>query len=114
VILLAHAQVKRFQSPDQDSYDRFQPALHDSAAAMWQEWSDEVLFASYRVFVRKEDQGFNKERTIAVDGMSGMCGRRNQQRCWQRIGWGCLLRLSLIGWHIKRTSQCETSLAGRV
>jgi hypothetical protein len=35
---------------------------------MWQEWSDEVLFASYRVFVRKEDQGFNKERTIAVDG----------------------------------------------
>ena len=68
VILLAHAQVKRFQSPDQDSYDRFQPALHDSAAAMWQEWSDEVLFASYRVFVRKEDQGFNKERTIAVDG----------------------------------------------
>ena len=68
VILLAHAQVKRLQSPDQDSYDRFQPALHDSAAAKWPEWSDEVLFASYRVFVRKEDQGFNKERTIAVDG----------------------------------------------
>ncbi len=68
VVLLAHANVKRFESPDQDSYDRYQPALHDSASSMWQEWSDEVLFASYRVFVRKEDQGFNKERTIAVDG----------------------------------------------
>jgi hypothetical protein len=67
VILLAHANVKRFESPDQDSYDRYQPALHDTASACWQEWSDEVLFASYRVFVRKEDLGFNKERTIAVD-----------------------------------------------
>jgi hypothetical protein len=68
VVLLAHANVKRFESPDQDSYDRYQPALHDSASAMWQEYCDEVFFASYRVFVRKEDQGFNKERTIAVDG----------------------------------------------
>lgn len=67
VILLAHANVKRFESPDHDSYDRYQPALHDTASSMWQEWSDEVLFASYRVFVRKEDLGFNKERTIAVD-----------------------------------------------
>lgn len=68
IVLLAHAAVKRFESPDQDSYDRYQPALHDAASAMWQEWCDEVLFASYRVFVRKEDQGFNKERAIGVGG----------------------------------------------
>lgn len=68
IVLLAHANVKRFESPDQDSYDRYQPALHDTASAMWQEWSDEVLFASYRVFIRKEDLGFDKERAIAVDG----------------------------------------------
>ena len=68
IILLAHANVKRFESPDQDSFDRYQPALHDSASSMWQEWCDEVLFASYRVFVRKEDQGFNKERTIGLGG----------------------------------------------
>lgn len=67
VILLAHASVKRFESPDQDSYDRYQPALHDTASSMFQEYADEVLFASYRVLVRKEDLGFNKERTIAVD-----------------------------------------------
>jgi hypothetical protein len=68
IVLLAHAAVNRFESPDQDSYDRYQPALHDAASAMWQEWSDEVLFSSYRVFVRKEDQGFNKERAIGVGG----------------------------------------------
>jgi len=66
VILLAHADIRRFESPEQDSYDRYQPALHPSASSLLQEWSDEVLFASYRVFVRQEDQGFNKSRTIAA------------------------------------------------
>lgn len=66
VILLAHADIKRFESPEQDSYDRYQPALHPLASALVQEWCDEVLFASYRVFTRKEDKGFNKERTVAV------------------------------------------------
>lgn len=68
VIALAHCSIKRFESPEQDSYDRYQPALHDLASALWQEWCDEVLFASYRTFVRKEDKGFNKERAIAVGG----------------------------------------------
>jgi len=66
VIFLAHSQVKRHQDPEQESYDRFTPALHDLASAMIREWCDEVLFASYRVFIRKEDQGFGKERSIAV------------------------------------------------
>ncbi len=66
VIFLAHSQVKRHQDPEQESYDRFTPALHDLASAMIREWCDEVLFASYRVFIRKEDQGFGKERSIAM------------------------------------------------
>lgn len=66
LIALAHAQIKRFDSPESESYDRYQPALHELASAMWQEWCDEVLFASYKVFTRKEDQGFNKERAIAA------------------------------------------------
>jgi hypothetical protein len=68
IIVLAHCAIKRFESPEADSYDRYQPALHDLASSLWQEWCDEVLFASYRVFVRKEDQGFNKERAVAVGG----------------------------------------------
>ena len=67
VILLAHADIKKFSSPEQDSYDRYQPALHETASSLIQEWCDEVLFASYRVLIRKEDQGFNKSRNIAVD-----------------------------------------------
>lgn len=68
IILLAHADIKKFSSPEQDSYDRYQPALHETASSLLQEWCDEVFFASYRVMVRQEDQGFNKKRNIAVDG----------------------------------------------
>lgn len=67
-IALAHATISRFDSPETDSYDRYMPALHGPASALWQEWSDEVLFASYRTFVRKEEQGFGRERGVAVDG----------------------------------------------
>jgi len=68
VILIAHTAIKRFDSPESDSYDRYQPALHDAASAMLQEWCDEVLFASYKVFTKKEDMGFNKERAVAIGG----------------------------------------------
>ena len=66
VILLAHADIKKFSSPEQDSYDRYQPALHDLGSALWREYVDECMFASYRVYTRKEDQGFNRERAVAI------------------------------------------------
>ena len=68
VILIAHCAIKKHQDPEQESYDRYQPALHDTASAMLTEWCDEVLFASYRVYLKKEDQGFGKERAIAMGG----------------------------------------------
>jgi hypothetical protein len=66
IILLAHTETKKFEDPEADSYDRYQPALHPLVGSLLQEWCDEVLFASYRVFTRKEDQGFNKTRTLAL------------------------------------------------
>ena len=66
IILLAHTAIRKHQDPLADSYDRYQPALHDTASALLQEWCDEVLFAFYRVYTRKEDQGFSRERTIAA------------------------------------------------
>jgi hypothetical protein len=65
IILLAHQAIRKHQDPLTDSYDRYQPALHETASALLQEWCDEVLFASYRVFTKKEDQGFSQKRTIA-------------------------------------------------
>lgn len=66
VVLLAHSEVKRFENPEGDSFDRYVPKLHRDTAALMQEWADEVLFASYKVNVRKSDEGFNKERGVGV------------------------------------------------
>jgi len=60
VILIGHCQIKRFESPETESYDRYEPKCQGRASALIQEWADAVLFANYRVMVRKEDAGFNK------------------------------------------------------
>lgn len=68
IILLAHAKIEAFDSPEAERYDRYEPALHESASAIVQEWCDEVLFASFRVFTRTEDLGFGQKRQIALGG----------------------------------------------
>jgi hypothetical protein len=68
VILLAHARVVKFENPETSAYDRYELDLHKSSNGMIQEWCDEVLFASFRVFTRTEDQGFGKERVLALGG----------------------------------------------
>lgn len=59
VILLSHAKVEKFAPPDTDSYDRWVPDLHKAAAAVVEEWCDEVLFATYQVSTIKGGDGFN-------------------------------------------------------
>lgn len=66
VVLIAHSEVKRFENPAGDSYDRYVPKLHRDTSALMQEWADEVLFCNYRVNVRKSDEGFNRERGVGV------------------------------------------------
>lgn len=68
VILIAHAEIKRFDSPETEPYDRYQPKLHARAAALVQEQVDAVLFANYRVSTLKSDAGFGKK---VVRGVSG-------------------------------------------
>lgn len=68
IIFLAHAKVVRFEDPEQASYDIYDLDLHKSSVGMVKEWADEVLFANFRTFTRKEDQGFGKERNIGVGG----------------------------------------------
>jgi hypothetical protein len=59
-IIIAHSEIKRFDSPLTEPYDRYQPKLQNRGSALLQEWADMVLFATYDVHVKKEDVGFNK------------------------------------------------------
>lgn len=60
-IIVAHSEVRRFDSPMTEPYDRYQPKLMKPVSALLQEWADVVLFATYDVTVKKEKVGFNQE-----------------------------------------------------
>lgn len=61
VVQIAHTDIKRFDSPEHDPYDRYVIKLHTRAAALLQEHADIVLFANYRISTVKADVGFNKK-----------------------------------------------------
>ena len=66
VIQIAHTDIKRFDSPEHEPYDRYVIKLQTRASALLQEHSDVVLFANYRISVAKSDVGFNKKVTRAL------------------------------------------------
>lgn len=66
IIILAHAKVEKFSPPDGDQYDRYELALHKTAAPIIREWADEVFFANYDVTTLKKDDSFGAERHQAV------------------------------------------------
>ena len=65
-IVTAHCQIKRFDSPEVEPYDRYTPKLHSSASALLQEWADAVFFTNWKTVVTKEDVGFNKKVSRGV------------------------------------------------
>jgi len=66
LVLLAHCDVKPYNDPSSEPYDRYGVKLHKSAAAIVQEWADAVLFANFRTYTQQTDAGFNKKVTRGV------------------------------------------------
>lgn len=65
VVLTAHAQIKKFEQPDEmGSYDRYELKLGQKAgsktAPLVKEWADMVLFANYKTLVMTTDNGKKK------------------------------------------------------
>ena len=59
IVVLAHNEIKAYNPPDTDPYDRFQIKLHKHAATKLEEWADVVLFANFKVYV-DTDKGKGK------------------------------------------------------
>ena len=66
IIQIAHTDIKRFDSPEHEPYDRYVIKLQARAAALLQEHCDVVLFANYRLSIAKADVGFNKKVARAL------------------------------------------------
>jgi len=68
VVLLAHTDITRFDSPTSDPYSRYGIKLHKRAAALVQEAADIVGFVNYRMTLKQADAGFNKKVTHGEGG----------------------------------------------
>tara|TARA_R110000824_G_scaffold82382_2_gene206467 strand:+ start:7017 stop:7805 length:789 start_codon:yes stop_codon:yes gene_type:complete len=66
VVLTSHCEVKRFDAPDSEPFDRYQPKMHKASSAMFQEWVDVLGFANYKVHTKESDVGFGQKRTRAI------------------------------------------------
>ena len=66
VVQITHSEIKRFDSPETEPFDRYVIKLHHRAAALVQEHADVVLFCNYRISTVKSDVGFSKKVTRAV------------------------------------------------
>ncbi len=55
IVLLGHCDITNFQDPNnQIAYNRYELKLHKKASALFREYVDAVLFATYEVFSKKE------------------------------------------------------------
>jgi hypothetical protein len=70
VVLVMHSEIKSFNDPMVDSYDRYRPKLQKRAADLIIEKSDALLFLSKRTSVKQVEKGFGKKENKA-EGMSG-------------------------------------------
>jgi hypothetical protein len=68
VLQIAHSDIKRFDSPEHEPYDRYQIKLHRGSSALLIEHADLVAFLNYRVSTVKSDAGFNKKVVRGVGG----------------------------------------------
>lgn len=70
IILIAHADIKRFEDPLRESYDKYWPSLHERIREMLQQWADCILFANYKTIVRNEksDSGQGSKNKAVGEG----------------------------------------------
>lgn len=68
VVLIAHPEIKRFDSPTDDSYDRYQVKLQKRGAAIVREQSDIVAFCNYRITLKTKEVAPKKSVTHAEGG----------------------------------------------
>ena len=59
VIIIAHHQVRKFEPPDMEGYDRYEIKLHKNSSPILREWADIIGFANYKVITKSTGNDFN-------------------------------------------------------
>lgn len=67
IVMTAHTQVKQFNNPMGDNYDRFEPACEKKVSALIKQWCDVNLFARFDTATYKDSK---KARAKGVGGQT--------------------------------------------
>ncbi len=68
VVMIAHSEIKRFDDPMADSYDRYQIKLSKGIAKICQEWADAIGFAHVQTMTRNVEIGREDKRALGLTG----------------------------------------------
>lgn len=68
IIIVSHSGVVDVKKPDVETYQRVEPRIDPEPRDMICDWATEVLYLDFRPMVRNVDEGFKRERSIAVNG----------------------------------------------
>lgn len=92
IILLAHAEIKSYNNPEGENYDRYVLQMHKGGAAILKGWCDAVLFAHQEVLASKKE--------TSSDEAPKMYGVSNNKRFLfteRRPAWDAKNRYELPG-----------------
>lgn len=62
IIIIAHSELKRFDDPEHEAYDRYMIKMDKRNAPLLREWSDYVLFANYDTLIKKVGDGMAEQK----------------------------------------------------
>lgn len=68
IVFVCHDQVKKYDDPINESYDRHTLKLHNKVEALLTEWADAILYATKKVYTIQKDSGFGGKETKATGG----------------------------------------------
>ena len=68
VVMIAHSAKVRVEDPTVEAYDRFDLKLHKKAAAIVEEYSDVILYATQHVALVEEGKGFDARKRAISNG----------------------------------------------
>ena len=66
-ICVCHTQIRTINKPTLEPYDVFTLKLHKNASADIMEWSDAVLFMTFKMIIQKKDTGFGRKDSRAIN-----------------------------------------------
>lgn len=68
IVLISHCQLKRFDDPEREPYDRYTLKLDEQNAARLREWCDLNLFANYDTVIKNIGDGLNQQKRAVSYG----------------------------------------------